>query len=89
MLQGQLDTQVTPDNAEGKLEGTGTKARKKGTVEVVKVPGVNHLLVSAQTGEVDEYASASHDRNVSKDVTERGERLAGEDVRRDPLGGQE
>jgi pimeloyl-ACP methyl ester carboxylesterase len=53
VVQGQLDTQVTPDNAD-KLEALA-KARKKGTVEVVKVPGVNHLLVPAQTGEVDEY----------------------------------
>ena len=26
-------------------------------MEVVKVPGVNHLLVPAKTGEVDEYGS--------------------------------
>ena len=37
-------------------------------VDVVKVRGVNHLLVPAITGEPDEYASLS-DLNVSKDVT--------------------
>jgi hypothetical protein len=26
-------------------------------VEVVKVPGINHLLLPATTGDVDEYAS--------------------------------
>ena len=33
------------------------KARSKSrTVEVVRMPGINHLLVPATTGEVDEYA---------------------------------
>jgi hypothetical protein len=35
---------------------------------VVKVPGVNHLLVPATTGEPDEY-SGLKDKNVSVDVS--------------------
>ena len=37
-------------------------------MDVVKVPGVNHLLVPATTGEVDEYASLT-DAKVSTAVT--------------------
>jgi hypothetical protein len=33
------------------------------------VPGVNHLLVSAKTGEVDEYGTLT-DHNVSPAVTQ-------------------
>jgi hypothetical protein len=67
IVQGELDTQVPPANAE-KLE-TLAKARKKpGPVKVVKIPGINHLLVPANTGEVDEYARLT-DRHVSPAVT--------------------
>jgi hypothetical protein len=62
-----LDTQVEPSNAD-RLE-TLAKARKQpAAVDIVKVPGVNHLLVPATTGEVDEYASLS-DQKVSPAVT--------------------
>ena len=66
ILQGSLDTQVPPDNAD-KLEALG-KARRKSSVEVVKVAGVNHLLVPAKTGEVDEYPSLGN-ASVSPEVT--------------------
>ena len=39
------------------------------TVEVVKVPGVNHLLVPAKTGDVTEYGSLGPDAKVSPQVT--------------------
>jgi pimeloyl-ACP methyl ester carboxylesterase len=67
IVQGERDTQVPPDNAE-KLE-TLAKARKKAAaVKVVKIPAVNHLLVPANTGEVDEYQRLT-DRHVSPAVT--------------------
>lgn len=63
IVQGMLDTQVDPQNAD-RLE-TLAKARKNsGAVAVVKIPGVNHLLVPAATGEVDEYANLK-DRAIS------------------------
>jgi pimeloyl-ACP methyl ester carboxylesterase len=68
IVQGELDTQVEPSNAD-RLE-TLAKARKNAPqTEVVKVPGVNHLLVPATTGEVDEYA-ALKDKQVSRQVTD-------------------
>ena len=54
IVQGALDTQVPPDHAD-KLEALARARKKNGGVELVKVPGVNHLLVPATTGEVDEY----------------------------------
>ena len=66
IAHGELDTQVPPSNAD-RLE-TLAKARKKARpVDVVKVPGVNHLFVPATTGEVDEYAGLK-DKHVSQAV---------------------
>jgi dipeptidyl aminopeptidase/acylaminoacyl peptidase len=68
ILQGALDTQIEPPNAD-RLE-TLAKARKNATpVDVVRVPGVNHLLVPATTGEADEYASLPT-KHVSQAVTQ-------------------
>ncbi len=58
IVQGELDTQVAPSNAD-RLEALAKKRKNNPPVQVVKVPGVNHLLVPAKTGEVDEYASLS------------------------------
>ena len=69
IVQGELDTQVMPHHAD-KL-GVMARERKgdKVPVEVVKVPGVNHLLVPAKTGDVSEYGSLGPDAKVSPEVT--------------------
>jgi uncharacterized protein len=67
IVQGELDTQVEPSNAD-RLEALARKRKNAPPVEVVKVPGVNHLLVPATTGEVDEYP-ALKDHQVSPAVT--------------------
>jgi pimeloyl-ACP methyl ester carboxylesterase len=67
IVQGLLDTQVTPDNAD-RLERLAKERKAPATVDVVKVPGVNHLLVAATTGEIDEYATLS-DQHVSAAVS--------------------
>ena len=68
IVQGSLDTQVEPGNADV-LDGLARKRKNAPAVEVVKVPGVNHLLVPATSGEVSEYADIK-DRKVSSAVTE-------------------
>ena len=67
IIQGDVDTQVDPHHAD-KL-GELARARKKdaGPVEVVHLPGVNHLLVPATTGEVKEYAELKQ-KAISPDV---------------------
>jgi len=45
------------------------RKRVKAPVEVVKVDGVNHLLVPARTGEVSEYATLGADAKVSPQVS--------------------
>src|SRR5262249_29939503 len=55
IVQGSLDTQVDPKNAD--LLEALAKKRKNPAVDVVKVAGVNHLLTPATTGEADEYSS--------------------------------
>jgi pimeloyl-ACP methyl ester carboxylesterase len=66
VVQGLLDTQVAPTNADRLAELA--RQRKKSAVDVIKVPGVNHLLVAATTGELDEYASLK-DKQVSPAVS--------------------
>lgn len=55
IVHGELDRQVLPYHAE-RLAELARARRRDVAVELAKVPGVNHLLVPAQTGEVDEYA---------------------------------
>jgi fermentation-respiration switch protein FrsA (DUF1100 family) len=66
IVHGELDAQVAPSNADS-LEQLA-RARRRGSVEVARVPGVNHLLVPATTGDIDEYGTLP-DRTVSASVT--------------------
>jgi fermentation-respiration switch protein FrsA (DUF1100 family) len=69
IIQGDLDTQIFPDHAD--RLGELARARKKASpVEVVHLPGVNHLLVPATSGEVQEYATLK-DKTVSPEVAAR------------------
>jgi pimeloyl-ACP methyl ester carboxylesterase len=67
IVQGELDAQVEPQNAD-LLEALARKRKKGGAVEVVKAPGVNHLLVPAKTGEIDEYGTLT-DKHVAAPIT--------------------
>ena len=64
IVQGALDREVPAADA-ARLEQLA-KARKHGgaAVGLIEVPGVNHLLVPATTGEVDEYPQLP-DKHVS------------------------
>ena len=68
IVQGELDTQIEPSNAD-KLDALARQRKNAPPVETVKVPGVNHLLVPATTGELEEYARLT-DRHVSPAVTQ-------------------
>ncbi|MBZ5558351.1 MAG: alpha/beta fold hydrolase [Acidobacteriia bacterium] len=68
IVQGELDTQVEPSNAD-KLEALAKRRKNAPPVEMIKLPGINHLLVPATTGEVDEYGSLK-DKTVSPAVTQ-------------------
>lgn len=68
IVQGEKDTQVEPQNAD-RLDTLARVRKKAAPVDMVKVPGVNHLLVPAATGEADEYATLP-DRHVSPAVTQ-------------------
>ena len=58
VVQGELDTEVPPSHADGLV--THAKARK-GTadVQVVKVPGVNHLCVAGPDAQVSKQATSA------------------------------
>ena len=56
VVQGMLDTQVDPSNAD-RLESIARSRKRQAPVEVVRIPGVNHLFVPATTGDVSEYGT--------------------------------
>lgn len=66
IVQGELDTQVAPSNAE-RLAGLARARKNSAPTELVRLSGVNHLLVPAATGEADEYASLK-DKHISPDL---------------------
>lgn len=60
IVHGALDKQVPSANAE-LLNGLAAK-RKQGPGTLTVVPGINHLLLPAKTGEISEYGSLSAER---------------------------
>jgi fermentation-respiration switch protein FrsA (DUF1100 family) len=56
VVQGTLDTEVEPANAD-RLESLARSRKRQAPVEVAKIPGLNPLFVAATTGEVSEYAT--------------------------------
>jgi fermentation-respiration switch protein FrsA (DUF1100 family) len=69
IVQGELDVQVAPHHADKLAELARARKGVKEPVEVVKVPGVNHLLVPAKTGDLSEYGTLGPDASVSPQVT--------------------
>ena len=62
LVHGELDTEVPVAHVERLAEFA--RDGRPTSVDVVTIPGVNHLLLPAVTGDADEYASLA-DRNVS------------------------
>src|SRR5882762_9716109 len=56
IVQGELDTQVVPSNAD-RLESLARTRKKAPPTVFAKVTSVNHLLVRMTTGEIDEYGT--------------------------------
>jgi hypothetical protein len=66
VIQGDRDRQVAARHAQ--LLVDAARARKANpAADLLVVEGINHLLVPAPTGEVEEYASLQ-DKNVSPKV---------------------
>ena len=66
IIQGDLDQQVSPHHAD-QLGALARTRKKSPPVEVVHLPGINHLLTPAKTGEVAEYATLA-DKNITPEV---------------------
>ncbi len=79
IVQGDLDTQVPPHHAEKLAALARTRKKDAGGVEVVHLPGINHLLVPATTGEVGEYPMLEA-RTITPDVACDDRRVAQEVV---------
>ena len=68
VVHGELDRQIEPSNADKLGDIARARKGKSGqAVTVVKIPGVNHLLAPARTGEVDEYDTLP-DRKISPEI---------------------
>jgi fermentation-respiration switch protein FrsA (DUF1100 family) len=68
VIQGKLDAQVPPHHAE-KLVALANARKKVPPAEMKILPGINHLLVPAKTGEVQEYSQLTGSK-VSPEVAE-------------------
>jgi len=66
IIQGDLDQQVLPHHAD-QLAALARNRKKSPPVEAVHLPGINHLLVPAKTGDVAEYSSLT-DKTVTPAV---------------------
>lgn len=77
IVQGALDTEVRPEHADRLAELARARKRKVST-DLVVVPGVNHLLVPAKTGAVDEYRELSKESVSSTATTAIGTWMARE-----------
>lgn len=56
LVHGELDRQVAPHHLDRLAEVARAREEPENGVEAVKLPGVNHLLVEAKSGDVEEYA---------------------------------
>jgi uncharacterized protein len=68
IVQGELDTQVAPAQAD-RLADLSRARKKAPPAEVVHIPGINHLLVPATTGETSEYPDLK-DHTISPRVAQ-------------------
>ncbi|MFL6281159.1 MAG: alpha/beta fold hydrolase [Vicinamibacterales bacterium] len=66
IIQGDLDQQVFPHNAD-QLAALARTRKKSPPPEAIHLPGINHLLIPAKTGDVAEYG-ALPDKNVAPEV---------------------
>ena len=66
IISGDLDKQIPATHAD-KLVALAKARQKAADVQEVKLPGINHLLVPAKTGDTDEYASLAP-KTITPDV---------------------
>jgi hypothetical protein len=69
IIHGSLDTQVPPHHA-ARLAELARARKKGGRAELEIIPGVNHLLVPAKTGDLSEYGQLER-RTISDALVAR------------------
>ena len=67
ILHGELDRQISPHHADRLAELALARRRKESTIQLAKMPGINHLMLRATTGGVEEYSRLS-DKKVASEV---------------------
>jgi alpha-beta hydrolase superfamily lysophospholipase len=72
IIQGELDTEVPPHHSQ-QLAAAANARKKVAPATLVSLPGLNHLLVPAKTGETSEYLLLPEKRispEVSRSIAE-------------------
>ncbi len=69
ILQGALDVQIPPSHADTLEALANQRGGRPAPARKIVIPGVNHLLVPAATGDLSEYATLP-DKNVSSPLTD-------------------
>ena len=67
IVHGELDKEVPLYHADRLSELALARSRRDSTVEVAKLPGINHLLTPAATGGIDEYSQLG-DQQIASEV---------------------
>ena len=69
IAHGEIDQQIPVTHADRLGEVAATRRRRESTVEVAKLPGINHLLLGSAPGNVNEYTQLL-DQQVAPEVIE-------------------
>ena len=67
ILHGELDRQIPLRHADRLAELALARRQEESTTKLAKLPGINHLLLRAITGEIEEYSRLT-DKNVASEV---------------------
>jgi pimeloyl-ACP methyl ester carboxylesterase len=67
IVQGELDKQVQPHHADALYAIAKGRKNLAEKTALVKIPGINHLLVPSQTGDIGEYGSLAG-KSISPEV---------------------
>ena len=67
ILHGELDRQIPPRHADRLAELALARRQEESTTKLAKLPGINHLLLHAITGGIEEYSRLT-DKNVASEV---------------------
>ena len=67
IVHGKLDRQIPVEHADRLAEMLEARRRREATLEVARLPGIDHRLLDSSAGAIDHYSQLL-DRQVSSEV---------------------